>query len=1121
MATTKDSTYLHDGILEPKTLIVDRDKEVRESLANWLNGSGYTCTLVSDTVEAREFLRGGHSDLVVCSINGNDGSDLDFARNILAECPRTALVFVRASDDAAVAEYARELGVPGCITKPLDPTEVVICMDNAVHRLESKIYGSADGERPARKTRRYSPDDGNGSLPRKSGGECFNQDVKRYRELVESAQDIFCVTDARGYIKYVNPIATEMLGYARDELIGKDYLSFVNQDYQKTARRLYTVQLARKIPNTYWEFPAVTKDGKETWLGQNVQPIMDGENVLGFQTIARNINDRKRLDEDRLKFLEAVEQTSSIVMITDTQGQIEYVNPKMTEVTGYSKEELIGNNLEILKPGLKTPGEYKTLWRTITSGRTWRGQIQNRNKSGETYWESASISPIRNKEGEITHFLVIMEDITELKRSEEKLEEANRELEEINQQLEKAIEKANKLVFAAEAASISKSEFLANMSHEIRTPLNGIIGMTELALDTRLTAEQQEYLRIVKASADSLLTLINDILDFSKIEAKRLDLDIINFDLRDTLGDTLKTLALRAHEKSLELTCHVLPDVPEALVGDPGRLRQIVVNLVGNAIKFTDQGEVILDVQIKKKSEDTVCLHFSVKDTGVGITPEKLKLIFEPFAQADGSATRRHRGTGLGLAISSHLVEMMGGEIWVESEVGKGSIFHFMVQFGLQKVACPKIAHEDVVEVRDLPVLVVDDNETNRRVLEEILGSWGMKPTVVESAQAALLVIEASKNRGQPFPLVIMDANMPHMDGFTLAEEIKKRAELKSATIMMLTSAGLRGDAARCRELGVAAYLTKPIKHSYLLDAIMIAMGNRGKDGGPTDLITRHFLRKERPQSSERGKRALHILLAEDNMVNQKLVIRLLEKKGHTVDVVEDGRAVLEAVDRKTHDLILMDLQMPEMDGLAATAAIREKEKETGDHMPIIALTAHAMSGDRERCLKAGMDGYVSKPIEPERLFETINDVLPVQDEEASNHSEEAQPQDDSGEAFDEYVIDFSALSARVDGDKELLQEIVSIYQEDCPQIMSQIREAIAKECACDLERAAHTLKGAVGNLGARAAHEAALRLETIARSGDLTDAEEALSVLEREITRFNSAVTVIPPEDYLESSHR
>jgi PAS domain S-box-containing protein len=792
------------------------------------------------------------------------------------------------------------------------------------------------------------------------------------RSLIDNVPTFLYIKDTQAKFVVANLHCALQLGFkTTDELLGKSdfdiYPQHLAANYYEGDQNV--IRTGRPLLN--YEEVVIDHRGHASHILSTKLPIRDKDGrITGLAGVGIDITEQKRANAElrtsRELFMLLLDSIPEGIYGIDVEGTCTFCNPSCTRLLGYQEAaELLGKNMHFLMHHTRPDGTHYPVAECHIYEAFRRGE--GTHIDDEVLWRRDGTSfpaeywsyPML-RDGNVIGTVVTFVDITQRKQAELVLRDARQ---------------------AAEAANRAKSEFLANMSHEIRTPMNGIMGMTELALDTELNHEQRGYLNLVKSSSESLLVLLNDILDFSKIEAGKLDMEIIEFGLRDCLDDAMKAMSIRAHEKGLELACHILPEVPDALRGDPTRLRQIVTNLIGNAIKFTSQGEVLLRVETQQETGDQTTLYFSVRDTGIGIPPEKQARIFEAFTQADNSTTRKYGGTGLGLSICSRLVERMNGRIWLESEPGRGSTFHFTARFGLQKTFSGKRASIGLETLHGLSVLIVDDNATNRQILKEMLTGWKMRTAEANGGHSALALLKQARAEGRPFSLVLLDAQMPEVDGFQVAKQIMQDPGLSSPVLIMLTWAGFRGDAARCRELGIRAYLPKPIKHSDLLQAIQTVLNGAGdtNSGKPANLppkpeqsalVTTHSLRE--------GRKHLNILLAEDNHVNQVVAVRLLQKRGHKVVLVETGKAVLEASRNGSFDLILMDVQMPEMDGLEATGRIRENEKITGKHIPIVAMTAHAMVGDRERCLAAGMDGYISKPLSVKELFETIESVLRV-----------------------------------------------------------------------------------------------------------------------------------------------
>jgi two-component system, sensor histidine kinase and response regulator len=761
------------------------------------------------------------------------------------------------------------------------------------------------------------------------------------------------VADAQGRFQVFNPMAQELLGLGSSEIPPEEWSSYYSiflpdqvTPFPTEELPLFRALRGDSVDNVEM-FIRRRSPAPPLFISVTGRPIRDESGAIyGGVVVFHDITRRKEAEES-LRASEQLFRTMADTMpammaIYRGTGHA-YVNAAAEAMLGYTREELLHVSfLDYVHPDFREMVKERSLARQRGEKIPTRYEIKVVHKDGHAMWFDFAAAVIQYEGKPAVLGAAI--DITERK------------------QLESAQQKAKE---AAEAASRAKSTFLANMSHEIRTPMNAVIGMSELLLGTELSAVQREYLGIVKDSAESLLALINDILDFSKVEAGRLELDRATFQVREVLGDTMKGLALRACGKEIEVACHVHPNVPDLLEGDALRLRQVVSNLVGNAIKFTQQGEVVLDVAEESSSDDETRLHFTVRDTGIGIPSEKQQTIFEAFAQADASTTRRFGGTGLGLAIVSRLVSLMRGRLWVESEIGRGSRFHFTASFTRPSgaAAAAGATNDSLVGMR---VLIVDDNQTNRVILREMIESWEMRPTAVADAHAALLELQRAKQSGQPYRVVLTDVHMPDIDGFQLTQRITSSSDLGGTVILMLTSGDGPGDIERCRKVGGAAHLIKPVKQSELFDAIVESLGvvhdagsTIGESSAPTSPI-----------------RPLRILLAEDSFTNQRLAVGLLSKWGHDVTVAKNGLEAIAAFDADAFDLVLMDVQMPEMDGFQATAVIREREACRSTRTPIIAMTAHAMKGDREECLAAGMDGYVAKPIRRDELQQAIEKVV-------------------------------------------------------------------------------------------------------------------------------------------------
>ena len=701
-----------------------------------------------------------------------------------------------------------------------------------------------------------------------------------------------------------------------------------------------------------------------------------------------------------------------------------------------------------------------------------------------------------------------LEDEIEIrKRAEEQVEAYNRELQDANTMLEEAIEHANEMAVEAQSANVAKSEFLANMSHEIRTPMNAVIGFSTFLLESHLTEEQREFAQAVQTASDHLMVIINDILDFSKIEAGKLELETLDFNLRNTVEDVVDTLSVRAHEKGLAIACIIRGEVPSLLRGDPGRLRQILINLAGNAVKFTSEGEVVVRVALDEEKDDRIKLHFTIADTGIGIPEGKIDGLLDAFTQADATVTRRYGGTGLGLTISKRLANMMGGEIGLSSVVGKGSTFWFTGWFELQPV------QEDTSslfpqEIKRRRILIVDDNETNRKILHLHLDSWKFPHDEAETAEEGLEKMRQAAAQGDPFYVVIVDLKNPDMDGGEFGRLAKEDEALQDAKLILLTSVGARGDAARMENIGFSAYLSKPIKQSNLFDCIALVLRERDETAAQAEhvIITSHSL-------ADRRRADCRILLVEDNLMSQEVAKRTLTRLGYPPVVVDNGLAAVDAYLKGPFDLILMDIQMPVMGGFEATAKIRELEQNTGRHTPIVAMTARATKGDREKCLDAGMNDYMSKPVNVELLRRTIEkwtvdkEVLrrvelggPKQPARTEARVAAAPSATSAPESQD--PADLTRLRDLAEGDTAILERLINMYLDDADQHGRRLEQAVQSQNAEAVEQEAHSIRGGAGQVGAKTLQELAAELEGMGRSAYLDKASEAITAFSQEFDR-------------------
>jgi PAS domain S-box-containing protein len=909
---------------------------------------------------------------------------------------------------------------------------------------------------------------------RQQAEKALQETDRRFRALLQSASAAVVIIDSQGRIAMVNTRAESLFGYSRDEMVGQPLEMLLPERYRTahTAHRAAFMRSPRIRPmGTDLRLFGRSKDGVEFPIEVGLSHVEADGDTMGMAFIL-DVTGRKQAEEGLRLMQRAIEAATNGIVISDAQQPdtpILYVNPAFERITGYRRDEVIGRNCRFLQGADRDQPALGDLRAALRAERACQVVLRNYRKDGGLFWNELDIAPVHDDDGRLTHFVGVQNDITERKLAEEELAHKNRELDQA--------------LVAASAATRAKSEFLANMSHEIRTPLNAIIGMTGLLLDTPLSKEQLEYAETVRISGDVLLSVINDILDFSKIEAGKMEMEQQPFDLLDCVKSSLDLIAPLAAEKTIEMIYTIDERVPATLIGDVTRLRQVLVNLLSNAVKFTAAGEIVVTVAARPLADRAHEMHFTVRDTGIGIPRERIGRLFQPFSQVDASTTRRYGGTGLGLVICKRLVEMMGGAIWVDSEVGKGSAFHFTIRAQAAQAPARAAASADVAGRR---ALIVDDNTTNRTILIRQAQSWGLQARDAASGPQALEWIR----QGEEFDVAVLDIQMPDMDGVTLAEEIRR---LRPALpLVMLSSIGMREPDAQ--GLNIAAFLTKPIKPAQLysvLASIFRGQPVAAQDAPSGIRIDAHMAERH----------PLHILLAEDNIVNQKVTLRILERLGYRADVVANGLEVLEALERQRYDVVLMDVQMPEMDGLEAARQINRRWPQ-GGRPRLIAMTAYALEGDREWCLAAGMEDYITKPVKIEELIESLERAASPAPREAASVAPRPE-----GPAGGEPTIEVSALNSLVAVMGSEVADVLDVFFENAAKLMGEIRGAAESGDAALLKSAAHSLKSSSAMFGALALSALCKDLENLGRAGTAAGAGARLAGLQAEYDRAMAAL--------------